>query len=435
MRKEPIPVREFESIAARPDNGASAPEGFHFVDGAAFGDLAEFIRQYSATSGDADVLECLRMGYRRGIGETITVKNYVGLIETRSGCRIQILPKIDFSHGDEDNENTKKVFLRMLRSLKEFSSKALGNARLDARRMDLFEVFISMYVREAESLVKRGLRSDYVTIEEDLGALKGKLLLREQLTRNATHKERFAVAHDEYMLDRPENKLIKSTLLKLREATGDQNNKRDIIRLLSHFEMVSPSTNVDADLSRCVSDRAMANYETLLGWSRVFLKNRGFTTFSGESCAKSLLFPMDRLFEAYVAKCMRKAYSPLGWDVSAQHRGYWLFDDPRMFALRPDVVITKDDGTQVILDTKWKSLCPNPRVNYGISQGDMYQMYAYAKKYEATDVIVLYPLKAEMRGQPPIGFESEDGVRVRIRFIDLEDMDASLEAIKGEIGE
>lgn len=31
----------------------------------------------------------------------------------------------------------------------------------------------------------------------------------------------------------------------------------------------------------------------------------------------------------------------------------------------------------VILDTKWKSLVDNERVNYGISQADMYQMYAY----------------------------------------------------------
>ena len=45
----------------------------------------------------------------------------------------------------------------------------------------------------------------------------------------------------------------------------------------------------------------------------------------------------------------------------------------KQFALRPDIVIRKDNRT-VILDTKWKYLYKNERNNYGISQADMYQM-------------------------------------------------------------
>ena len=89
----------------------------------------------------------------------------------------------------------------------------------------------------------------------------------------------------------------------------------------------------------------------------------------------------------------------------------------------------------MILDTKWKRLTSEVRSNYGISQADMYQMYAYAHKYgecgvKLPDVWVLYPLNDEMRNQKPLSFESEDGVHIHIDFIDLEHADASLMALK-----
>ena len=51
----------------------------------------------------------------------------------------------------------------------------------------------------------------------------------------------------------------------------------------------------------------------------------------------------------------------------------------------------------VILDTKWKSLINNEKNNYGISQQDMYQMYAYSKKYGTSEIWLLYPVNDEMR--------------------------------------
>lgn len=59
--------------------------------------------------------------------------------------------------------------------------------------------------------------------------------------------------------------------------------------------------------------------------------------------------------------------------------------------MRPDIVVKrKADGAVFILDTKWKILADS-KTNYGISQADMYQMYAYQKKYGANHVTLVYP--------------------------------------------
>ncbi len=237
-------------------------------------------------------------------------------------------------------------------------------------------------------LVKKGLRSTYIPTENNVPFYKGKLNVNEQIKRNAVHKERFFVGYDEFQLNRPENKLIKSTLLFLQKISRSSENVREIRKLLLSFEMVEPSSDYVNDFSRVVINQTTKDYEIILQWSKVFLLKQSFTTFSGDANnVNALLFPMEKVFEAYVSKHLKKSLSDLPWHVSTQDRGYYLFDQPsRKFALRPDIVITRNDDSKIILDTKWKSLVGNPRVNYGISQSDMYQMYAYSKKYRTSKI-------------------------------------------------
>lgn len=171
----------------------------------------------------------------------------------------------------------------------------------------------------------------------------------------------------------------------------------------------------------------------LMRWSRVFLMNKSFTTFSGGHNDRALLFPMEKVFESYIAQQLKKVLLDLNWNISTQDKGYYLFDSPRRFALQPDIVIVRDDDTKVILDTKWKSLVNNPRTNYGISQSDMYQMYAYSKKYGASEICLIYPVNMEMRNHEDISFQSDDGVKVNLFFVDVAGIEGSLLILRSQL--
>lgn len=318
--------------------------------------------------------------------------------------------------------------------MKDFSGKTAANANLNPENMNLYEIFINLYIQEVRRLVKNGIKSSYLNQEENLNVYKGKLLVNEHLKRNIAHKERFYVVFDEYQVNCPQNRLIKSTLLKLQQLTGSAQNSKEIRQLLVSFELVEPSKNYEKDFSKVVIDRTTKCYEVLLKWSKVFLKNKSFSMFSGTESARALLFPMEKVFEAYVAKNLKKRLNQAGWDVSIQDKGYYLFDTLngekyQKFALRPDLVITRPDESIIILDTKWKSLINNKKANYGISQADMYQMYAYAKKYQASEVWLLYPMNEEMRNTEPILFDSGDGVRVSVFLVDVAQIEESLEKL------
>ncbi len=425
-----LSVKEYEIITCNEDYR----EEYAYLPETAFRELEAFIRAGAGQKDDSDLLQFLRMGYRRGVGPVISACNYVGLIQLKSGYQIEILPKIALDGGEEpDHPKTRTLFMNMIQSLRSMKGKGIQNASLRVERMTIAEILICLYLQEMDYLLQKGLKSAYLRQEENLPYWKGKLLVNEHLRHNIAHQERFFAAYEAYHLNRPENRLLKATLFKLQKVSHSAQNQKKIRQQLTAFELVEASVNYDKDFTEVVADRSMREYQTLLAWSKVYLSGKSFTVFSGGVLAKALLFPMERVFEAYVAREMKRVCTQAGWEVSVQDRGYYLFDTPQRFALRPDLVIDLNDGRKIILDTKWKRLSESARGNHGIKQEDMYQMYAYAKKYKTDEVWLLCPLQERGASQEEISYQSEDGVRVRVCLVDVEHIQESLKKLLQQI--
>lgn len=423
--KKFLEVHEFELITCNEEYKDNST--YRYLEKKLFLELENLILTYQSTS-DVDAIDFFNISSKRNVGKVITVKNYVGLIQINNYFQIQVLPKISFSSEDE----TKKIFIKMLRCLKDFPSKIFNDTNLRIDKMNIYEIFINMYIQEVRNLVKKGIKSNYLTLESNSNFYKGKLLVNEHIKRNLMHKELFYVSYDEYEKNRPENKLIKSTLLKLIQLSSNAANIKEIRQLLINFETIEPSINYTSDFAKILIDRNTKDYLMLMKWSKVFLLNQSFTTFTGDTNSKALLFPMEKVFESYVAQNLKRVMSELNWDISLQDKGYYLFDEPRKFALRPDIVITRDDESVVILDTKWKSLNNNSKLNYGISQADMYQMYAYAKKYQASEIWLLYPVNEEIKDLK-INFKSDDDVIINLFFVDVKNINESITKLKNRL--
>ena len=136
------------------------------------------------------------------------------------------------------------------------------------------------------------------------------------------------------------------------------------------------------------------------------------------------------MFESYIATIIKKKLSGTDYTISIQDRSHHLFDVPsKKFLLRPDIVVErKSDKTVFVFDTKWKLLSDTP-ANYGISQSDMYQVYAYQKKYKSNSVTLIYPKTDAVSTTEPIRFQSDDGAIVNVMFVDLFDVHSSIDEI------
>lgn len=422
-------IKEYGSFITRKEI-----EGYITLPPHIFEQLENFI--LTNRSKDTDALELMGLSARKGIGKVITAKNYVGIITLNDGTTIEILPKI-FSAVEDDaiGTKTKRLLVEMLKTLRDSPYKSLQTSSVNIEKMNIFEVFIRMFVDEVFFIVKRGLKCSYETIEENTTFFKGKMKFSQQIKFNHSHKERSFVEYDSFNANRPENRLLKSTLLYLYKHSASSRNRNDIKTLLNYFAEVEGSTDYKSDFAKYVPDRNMKDYSTALLWSRVFLMGKSFTSFAGSEVALALLFPMETLFESYVATLLKKHLTPIGYTVSAQDKSYYLFDDPKRFAMRPDIVIhRKSDGAIFIMDTKWKILSDS-KANYGISQADMYQMYAYQKKYGAQNVTLLYPQTEKMMINSKIEFKSQDNVAVKIQFVDLFSIQDSIASIANKLEE
>jgi 5-methylcytosine-specific restriction enzyme subunit McrC len=223
------------------------------------------------------------------------------------------------------------------------------------------------------------------------------------------------VAYDEYISDRVENRLIKTTLHFLYKRTASNNNKKRIREYLFVFDEVGESHHPKLDFSNIMLNRQMKDYELVLLWAKTFLCNHSYTPYQGKDIAFALLFDMNLLFESYVGYYLKKQ----GYDVSLQDRQHHLaFCERRgVYALRPDIVIDKGS---VIADTKWKILTEE-KARQGISGSDLLQMYAYGTKYPNCQVLYLiYPKDREIEAKV-YDYYSEGGLPLRIAFFNLLD--------------
>jgi 5-methylcytosine-specific restriction enzyme subunit McrC len=386
--------------------------------------------QYSESTRDADIQPFLKPAtYRRK--PALQVRNYVGVLQTACGTQIEVLPKLynpSSANGDaSSDEHCREILLKMLRTLRDSPFKNSGRADIRDAKMPLLEVYISQFLALTNHLVKRGIRSDYVQVQKNSKFLKGRLLVSQQIRKNSIHSERFYIEHTEYQVNRPANRLIKTALMKVAKLARSNRNQRLARELSFVFEEVPKSHDVAGDFQKVKIDRGMQYYQEVLAWTKLLLSGLGPTASAGTFNTLSLLYPMERIFEDYVVHCLHKNMPEAlgeGARLKTQVGGKALVNDHNgksMFRLRPDLMATSNGEPEWVMDTKWKLINGNSRAkNYGISQSDMYQLYAYGHKYLTGDkkLMLIYPMNENFK-EALSEFVYEDDLRLVVVPFDL----------------
>jgi len=408
-------VKEFGKIKSEKDfpNRINSPSEI-FIPDNSFDNIWDYILEHQAKENSID--KAFKLSTKKG-KRIIQTKNYVGLLETKKRDIIEILPKI---YGVDSPLESKKFFLKMLSTLKELNHISFQDAFLESKNnFPLLEIFILNFVREAEQIILKGLKKGYTKKEKNARFLKGNLVFQKQITKNLYNKSRFYIKTTIFDENIPQNRLIKSTLLKVLNLTTKSRNKDNIVRLLNFLDNVPSSNNITKDINDTINNsRLFKEYEKILKWTEVFLLNKGFTNFSGDNINQAMLFPMEIVFESFIAHLFKKYSS--GYEIKTQHSKHHLIEnhiERKIFALRPDIyakssVLTNDC---IVIDTKWKMINEHLiKKKYLISQADLYQLYAYGKKYQEGEdepkLYLIYPFNKDFQNTlSPFFYEEKEG--------------------------
>ena len=318
----------------------------------------------------------------------------VGILATPS-ISVEILPKINSDYG-----NVRKALVRMLAVALDIRVTNSELASLDTQRIDLLEILIRLFASQLLTAVRRGLPRRYITQEEELRLLRGKLNTTRQFTHLAVRPDRLACQFDELSEDTPLNRVFKAAVSLLFRRARSIDNKRLLTELSARFEIVRPSPNPLQEAVRL--DRTNTAYHSLYCLAQLFLKGEWQSTTSGGTRGFALLFAMNELFEEFIGRSLMHVLSS-EYKVHLQHHEHYALKDEisnNIFALRPDVVIEAEKNP-IVLDTKWKRLNPD-KATLDVETSDVYQMLAYAGAYNSARVILLYPMDEERNLQQGI---------------------------------
>lgn len=357
-------------------------------------------------------LPCLRLANHQG-QRALQAQNYAGVIITPFGDYIEILPKL----AKKTNINlARKQLLHMLGHLGSFRHLKTQEATIKTTKMPLLEVFISQFLSCLDDLITQGLRSQYVSKQENTAFIKGKLLTNKQQQFNFINRHRFYNEHDEYLQDRPENRLLHTALEKISKLIRTNCNKRKHQELRVYFENIPLSVSIKNDLSKINLDRSNQYYRPSLSWAELVLSDKSPLSMRGSAKAFSLLFPMEAVFESYVASSLKKTL-PDNFSLKTQTRSSFLasYSNTKYFTLKPDLLIQQHlDSTislnHMVLDTKWKLIDTSQnskKRKFGLSQSDFYQLFAYGHKYLAGKgcLVLIYPYHEDFQAPLPHAFK------------------------------
>jgi 5-methylcytosine-specific restriction enzyme subunit McrC len=309
-----------------------------------------------------------------------------------------------------------------------FEERELAGLKL--KKMPLMEVLLRLFANRMLEDLRRGVDHAYVQMEGNLPLVKGKILMNRHLVVNAAHRERFHVGFDEFLDDTPLNRILKATCRRLTAVSKDPDTQRSLMEATAVFDEVADILPDDHHFDRVHLHRNNERFQPLLDFCRLVWQGQSPNPSAGDCRTFSLLFPMEQLFEQFIAHFIRRHAGAFGFersDVRIQSLSctrFLLRDEASgslKFKLQPDLLIAKGKGTpQLILDTKWKRLKSDDedRKN-GVPQSDMYQMYAYANRYDCPDNVLLYP---EVTGVTPKTYLLEDtssAKRIRVAVISL----------------
>ena len=385
--------------------------------------------QFVGLSGEdrADLADFARRVLKHKDGD-LAASNHVGVVTTRRGTVVEILPKIDLGEASETdaNETTRRLFLRMLRCWRRCGETLPESAIRAMRRFPMLEVFVHRFLSDLAALARGELARRYVSVQENLPCLRGRILFREHVRENLVNQARFHVAYDELSVDRPANRLIHSALAKLLPRVASSRNRQSLSEMLAVFADVPRSADFLDDWRKHHIDRSMKLYGPVMSWVRLFLFNHGLATYSGAHANLSLLFPMEQVFEDFVSHGFRRYQTDFAVVQQGPRRSMASIGGRDAFKMKPDLSLWDGNRAAFVLDAKWKHIDAHDEdPKHGIHQDDMYQLYAYAKAYECDLVALVYPRSQAFNR--PLHYRFFDGVGLFCLPFDVRDPKASVQ--------
>ena len=307
---------------------------------------------------------------------------------------------------------------------------AIGEYRPQEERLFDFEERVALPDALALALgaaarraFSRGLLHGYITEEEALYTVRGRIRFDEQLRRRFGVPLPVEVRYDEFTDDVLANRLVKAAvgrlgMMQLR-SHGARRGLGWIAGMLDNVSFVEFRPD---SVPEVPFDRLNEHYADVVALSRLILRHGAFESGRGDVRASGFLMDMNVVFQEFVTEALREALGVSG-DVFLE-KVVRSLDEEGKVHLRPD--LTWWDGRECVFvgDAKYKNLTDERAPN-----ADLYQLLAYATALDLPGGLLVY---AKGEREPATYDVRHSGKRLEVAALDLS---GTLDAVLERVGE
>jgi 5-methylcytosine-specific restriction enzyme subunit McrC len=263
---------------------------------------------------------------------------------------------------------------------------------------NIWDLLASILCQGINRQIRRGLVRDYVTHENSLTALRGKVLIESSISLKLRRSRNIACEFDEYEENTLLNQILKSFgELLFREKRVSIENRERLKQNLSFFHKVENIEINAIPWNRLTFGRREKEYELLINICKLISQNLVLSEEKGE--LKLPTFLLDKsfhyLFEKFVLNYFKVKHpeinacsKKISWDMEESEQG-------RLLQMLSDIYTQRSDHI-LIIDTKFYRKVLSEYFGKKIyHSNNLYQIFTYvaneaAKRPHQVDGMLLY---------------------------------------------
>jgi 5-methylcytosine-specific restriction endonuclease McrBC regulatory subunit McrC len=333
----------------------------------------DYLLDLVAASGqddEAKLLQAVTPTRQRGV-YALRSGPYVGRLGLPSGGWIDFVSRFAF-------EDVLELIRRSARLPIRQDSLPVATEQADA----LIDVIAAAFLREVARIVGAGPAKGYAKRRFEQPPYPGTLDVRQHLTRFAARPDRLVTVASRLTRDIPVNQAVAAALEVLRRVPLRREVSAGVAGMALAFREVRRVPMSADAVARIQLTTLTKGYREALALAGLILSGQSLAPQGQAHAGGSIVFSMPKVWENYVAQCVREAWPDVFEVISS-----FPFDLTPAGGLpaEADVVVRHRGELVALYDAKYKWLDKAP------ARGDVYQMVTYCEHLGLGEATLVYP--------------------------------------------
>lgn len=290
----------------------------------------------------------------------------------------------------------KGILIRNIYYMLAYAFQVLRQKNYDDVRAEAFDdiqdLFAVILTKGVSQQLKQGLHREYITKNEDLPEMRGKLDIHGTIKNQIQRKKILSCEYDELSVNNIFNQILKTTItILVRDSGVKKPHKSDLKKVILFFDDVDSIDPLIIRWDSLMYKRNNKNYEMLMNVCYFVLDGMIQTTEKGNYKMASFSDEhMHKLYEKFVLEYFKRHHVYLSearaaqvkWDLSAGTEESMIHFLPIM---QTDIFLRYKERI-LIIDTKYYGHTMQMQYDKAtLHSGNVYQIFTYVKNQDAAN--------------------------------------------------